>query len=254
MNEEVALRVFFELHSNLPREGPGDDAATAQAFALLPELPPRPDILDIGCGPGMQTVQLARLTDGQITAVDIHQPYLDQLAQSLTAAGLRDRVKLLPADMHELPFSSGSFDLIWAEGSAYIMEFGRALRNWRSLLTAKGCLVISEITWLRSDPPAPVLEFWQNEYPAMQSVEANLTLLKSLGYLPLAHFILPTSAWWDAYYTPLEQRVHELQSHYPDNPAALQVLESHRQEMDFFRRYADYYGYVFYIAQVDGPV
>ncbi|MGD1859839.1 MAG: class I SAM-dependent methyltransferase [Leptolyngbyaceae cyanobacterium] len=253
MNEEVALRVFFELHSNLPREGPGDDAATAQAFALLPELPARPNILDVGCGPGMQTVQLAQLTDGQITAVDIHQPYLDQLEQSLTAAGLRDRVKLLQADMLDLPFSSGSFDLIWAEGSAYIMEFGSALRNWQSLLTPKGYLVASEITWIRSNPPAPVMQFWQNEYPAIQSVEANLTLLKALGYLPLAHFTLSANAWWHDYYTPLEQRINELQSHYPNSPDALQVLEAHRQEIDLFRRYSDYYGYVFYLAQVDRP-
>jgi len=32
-------------------------------------------ILDIGCGPGMQTVELARISAGRITAVDNYQPY-----------------------------------------------------------------------------------------------------------------------------------------------------------------------------------
>ena len=85
----------------------------------------------------------------------------------------------------------------------------------------------------------------------MQSLEANITLIKGLGYLPTAHFLLPEAAWWQHYYTPLEQRVQTLQAQYADNPDALAVIESHQQEMDLYRRYSDYYGYVFYIMQVD---
>ncbi|MGF1458289.1 MAG: class I SAM-dependent methyltransferase [Leptolyngbyaceae cyanobacterium] len=251
MNESIAHQVFFELHSNLPREGPGDNDSTSKAFSLLPGLPSQPRILDLGCGPGMQTVQLAKLTDGPITAVDLHQPYLDQLAQSLTAEGLRERVTLLQGDMQDLPFSPNSFDVIWAEGSAYVMEFGSALRGWRSLLNPEGYLVASEISWLRSDPPTVLTEFWTQEYPNMQSVEANLTLIKTLGYLPIAHFLLPAKAWWESYYTPIEHRLDQLQPQYADNTDALQVIELHRQEIDLFRRYSNYYGYAFYIAQVD---
>lgn len=71
------MNIFFEIHQNLPREAPGDNASTRQAFSLLTNVPPQPKILDIGCGPGMQTIELAKLTNGQITAVDTHQPYLD---------------------------------------------------------------------------------------------------------------------------------------------------------------------------------
>jgi ubiquinone/menaquinone biosynthesis C-methylase UbiE len=35
--------------------------------------------LDIGCGLGMQTIELAKLSKGQIDALDNHQPFLDQL-------------------------------------------------------------------------------------------------------------------------------------------------------------------------------
>lgn len=251
MNEATARQVFFELHSDLPREGPGNDDSTAKAFTLVPEVPERPAILDIGCGPGMQTLQLARLTAGNITAVDLHQPYLDQLQQSVDEAGLGDRVTLLQADMQDLPFPSGSFDLIWSEGAAYIMEFGSALRNWRSLLTRKGSLVVSEITWILPDPPNEVLTFWQNEYPEMQGLEDNIGLLMQMGYRPIAHYLLPADAWWTHYYTPLEQRINRLRSHYADNADALKVLASHQQEIDLFRRYSDYYGYVFYIGQAD---
>ncbi|MDE4907624.1 class I SAM-dependent methyltransferase [Methanogenium marinum] len=41
------------------------------------------EILDIGCGSGMQTIALAKLcTECIINAVDIHQPFLDDLKTS----------------------------------------------------------------------------------------------------------------------------------------------------------------------------
>lgn len=251
MNQEVALQVFFELHSDLPREGPGNNESTTRAFSLLPELPSQPRILDLGCGPGMQTVQLAKLTDGQITAVDLHQPYLDQLQHSLEIEALSDRVQSVNADMDDLPFEPASFDIIWAEGSAYILEFGNALRKWRSLLKEPGYLVATEISWIRPNPPQPILDFWLEEYPNLQSIEANLALVKNFGYLPLAHFILPEAAWWQHYYIPLEARLKQLQAQYADSPDAQKVIESHCYEIELYRRYSDYYGYVFYILQVD---
>lgn len=250
MNREIARQVFFELHSDLPREGPGNDEATAKAFSLLPDLPKQLNILDLGCGPGMQTVQLAKLANGHITAVDIHQPYLDQLQRTLEAEALSDRVTLQQADMADLSFPSHSFDIVWAEGAAYILEFGTALREWRSLLKSPGYLVVSEISWLLPDPPQPAMDFWNLEYPGMQTVEDNLSLTKRMGYLPVAHYLLPQEAWWQHYYTPLEQRLQPLKDKYSDSEDALQVLESHQREINIYRQYSDYYGYVFYILSV----
>ncbi len=251
MNEATAMQVFFELHANLPREGPGNDAATAQALSLVPNLPEHPQILDVGCGPGMQTLALARLTSGHITAVDFYQSYLDRLTATAEQAGLGDRITPCKADMADLPFPPASFDLIWAEGSAYIMEFGNALRQWRSLLKRPGYLAATEVSWLRDDPPTPVATFWQAEYPGMQSIEANLGLTKAAGYRPIAHFILPEETWWQHYYTPLEARLSTLKAQYGSNPDAMEVLDMHQREIDIYRQYADYYGYVFYILQVE---
>lgn len=255
MNEETAQQVFWELHSDLPREGPGDDASTAQAFSLLTDLPPAPRILDVGCGPGMQTLQLARLAAaGQVTAVDLHQPFLEQLQQSLKETGLSDRVTPLQADMEALPFAAASFDVIWSEGAAYSMGFGKALRQWRPFLAPQGYLVASEITWLHANPPEPLRQFWQTEYPLMQSLEANLALFRKMGYVPVAHLLLPAESWWTFYYTPLAERIQTLWPKYTDSPDALQLLESHQQEIELFRRYSADYGYVFYIGQVDPTV
>src|SRR3954462_11324326 len=69
--------VFFEIHSGLPREGPGDAASTVRAYRAIGELPASAHILDAGCGPGAQTLDLAAVARGRITGVDNHRPYLE---------------------------------------------------------------------------------------------------------------------------------------------------------------------------------
>jgi ubiquinone/menaquinone biosynthesis C-methylase UbiE len=46
---------------------------------MLPVLD-SPRILDVGCGPGGPTLELARLSHGQVVGLDVHQPYLDELS------------------------------------------------------------------------------------------------------------------------------------------------------------------------------
>jgi len=63
--------------------------------------------------------------------------------------------------MTELPFADESFDLVWAEGSAYIMGVENALTQWRTLLQSQGCMVLSDLVWLTETPSQTVREFWQ---------------------------------------------------------------------------------------------
>ena len=53
--------IFYEIFDNLPRGGSGDNESTRKAFSLLKNLPESTNILDVGCGPGMQTIELAKL-------------------------------------------------------------------------------------------------------------------------------------------------------------------------------------------------
>ncbi|MBE0480498.1 MAG: class I SAM-dependent methyltransferase, partial [Dehalococcoidia bacterium] len=181
MNEERAMQIFFEIHRDLPREGPGDGQCTRKALSMAGKLPDKPRIIDIGCGPGMQTLDLASATDGVITAVDNWQPFLDQLEKKAAQEGLQDQIKTVNADMAALDFEDASFDLVWSEGAAYIMGFQNALHSWKRLLKKPGCLVVSEIAWLRDNPPEEVREYFAAEYPAMRDIESNLDLIRGAG-------------------------------------------------------------------------
>ncbi len=65
---------------------------TRKAFRMLPQID-KPRILDIGCGSGVPTLELARLSQGEIVGIDIDQPALDKLTSKIKEAGLTDRVQ-----------------------------------------------------------------------------------------------------------------------------------------------------------------
>ena len=241
--------MFFELHSGLPREGPGDDASTERALRLLPHLPARPEIVDAGCGPGAQTLVLARATGGAVTAVDVHQPFLDELMQRAGAAGLAAHIRPLRASMDALPFDPDSFDLIWSEGAIYIMGFERGLRAWQPFVRHGGYVVVSELSWVVDDPPAPARDFWNDAYPAMQSVAENRAAVERCGYERIADFVLPKLAWLDGYYTPLARRMDMLERDHANDPATLKFLAGERREIELFDTHGDTYGYVFYLMR-----
>jgi len=60
---------------------------------------------------------------------------------------------------------------------------------------------------------------------------------------------LPESAWWDAYYHPLEERLELLREKYAATPEKVEVIESIQMEIEIYRKYSGYYGYVFYVMQ-----
>ncbi|UCE58439.1 MAG: methyltransferase domain-containing protein [Phycisphaerales bacterium] len=240
---------FFKLHSDLPREGPGSDEATAEALRRLPALPDSPRVLDVGCGPGRQTLVLARKLQTPVVAVDMHEPYLDQLRASAQKAGLTDLVIAHPGRMEALEEEPGSIDLIWSEGAIYIVGFVEGLKLWRPLLRTSGLVVVTEATWLTENPSAEVEAFWGAAYPAMTDVDGNIRNAAAAGFEVFDHFALPSSAWWNEYLTPLEERAAKLRVEAAGDPELTQVLEEHDREADICRRFGDTFGYVFYLMR-----
>lgn len=249
MGDFFVMDVFFEIHNYNPREGPGSFQATKLAFSMLGDLPPCPRILDVGCGPGAQTLDLSLITDGEIVGVDKHLQFLGSLSRKIRAHSLDRQITLVRGDMFNLGFKEKSFDIIWSEGAIYIIGFETGLVGWRPLLKRHGYVVISELTWLKPHPPSDVTSFWNVEYPAMKDIPRNLEILKSAGYSLVDYFVLSESAWWNNYYDPIAKKLMVLREKYKDNEKAVAILECEQKEIDLFRKHSYYYGYVFYVAK-----
>ncbi|WP_169577031.1 class I SAM-dependent methyltransferase [Nonomuraea coxensis] len=64
------------------------EARTTRHLPSLAAPPaPHPRVLDIGCGPGRSSLVPAQ-AGTEVTAVDLHRPYLDELARTAADRGL----------------------------------------------------------------------------------------------------------------------------------------------------------------------
>ena len=240
---------FFELYDALPRGGPGDNESTCKAFKLVKGLPEKPRILDLGCGPGMQTLELARLSQGKIIALDNHQPFLDKLNHDAQRRGLSAYIETISQDMNWLSFPPESFDLIWSEGALYFMAFENGLKKCRGLLKKNGHLAATELVWLRPDPPDEIKQANLSEYPALTGIENNMAMVRKAGYQLIGHFTLPDASWTKNYYDPMERRIKELKKKYFAGHEARTVFSACQREIDLFRKYSKYFGYEFFVMK-----
>lgn len=247
---------LLALHRDLPQQGPGSDAATARALSCVPPLGPEARILDVGCGPGRQTLVLARETPAAIEAVDVAPEFLATLRARAERAGLAARIRTHVMDMGALDFPDGRFALVWSEGAIYHLGFERGLRAWRRLLAPGGHLAATELSWLGAARPPEAEAFWAEAYPGMAGVEENAAAAGRAGYAVVETFALPETAWWEGYYTPLRERLAALRERlaalgerHAGDAAVLAALAATAREIDLFERHADAYGYVFYVLR-----
>lgn len=244
---------FYELFESLPRQGVGDDDSTRQAFRKLTGLPEHPEILDIGCGTGKQTLVLAELSKAKITALDNHQPFIDTLQRNVSQKDYGDRIRCVVGDMNSMDFPKESFDVIWCEGAIFIIGFEKGLRAWKPLLRPQGYLVVSELIWLTKEPPQEIRDFFQGLYPDMKfSIffhQDIFPMIESAGYRMIDYFQLPHESWWTHFYTPAEKNLPDIRRRYQDNTDAQAFYDAFQMEMDMHRKYSRYYGYGFYIMK-----
>ena len=238
---------LLELHAGTKRQGPGTEAATKKALSLL-KLPPKPEILDIGCGSGGQTLTILKNTSGTVTAVDLFPCFIERLKSCAKEANLANRLVAMRGDMEKLDFNRDRFDLIWSEGAIYILGFEKGLMLWNRFLRPGGYAVVSEASFLTAEPPAEVLSYWKDAYQGMKDVKSNITAAEKCGFEVLEHFTLEKEGWLD-YYAPLKDNLPDFKKKYAKDEIALKVAAETEKEMEMYSKYSDHYGYVFYILK-----
>ena len=243
------MELFLDLHTRVPRQGPGSNASTAQALRMLGELPPQLHILDIGCGAGAQTLALADQVNGKIVALDCNQCFLDELRHKINELGLQRKITPMLGSMFDLAFPDNTFDVIWSEGAIYIAGFEKGIQDWRRFVKPGGFLVASEISWLRRDIPAELEAYWKEQYAGIDFISAKIAQIETCGYAPFGYFVLPESAWLEGYYGPLLANREAFLADHGNSPEAHTVLEEMAKEVAMYEKYSKYYGYVFYLAR-----
>jgi ubiquinone/menaquinone biosynthesis C-methylase UbiE len=200
---------------------------TRKAFKLLPRLD-KPRILDAGCGSGLPTIELAKLSNGKVVGIDIDQSLLIELKRKIEREDLSDRVETRKCSVFELDFPDETFNIVWFEGATRMIGFEKALKEWRRLLKPNGFLVIHD---------------------EIKTVSNKREEISSLGYKVVNQFFLPEDAWWIEYYRPLENRIKGLREKYKNNLEVLRTLREVQDEIDMVKGKPEEYRSAFYIMQ-----
>jgi hypothetical protein len=129
------------------------------------------------------------------------------------------------------------------------MGFDNGLSEWRPLVKPGGYLVVSEVSWFSPDPPREVCEFWNENYPAIRTVDEKLAAARERGWLPVGHFHLRREGWVQEYYGRLEERLPAFRRTHADDPEAQEVADLTELEMSMYSRHSDFYGYEFYVLR-----
>ncbi|HBG41767.1 MAG TPA: SAM-dependent methyltransferase [Porphyromonadaceae bacterium] len=246
---EFDFNFICEFFLNTERQGPGSPEATLKALSLIDNLTDQSLIADIGCGTGGQTIVLAQHAPGQITGFDLFPAFIDRFNADAMKLNLQDRVKGIVRSMDNLPFQNEVLDLIWCEGAIYNIGFERGLNEWRKFLKPEGYIAVTESSWFTNERPAEIENYCMPHFPEMDTISNKVARIQKAGYMPVATFILPENCWTEHYYAPLVKAQKMFLNKYAGDKIAEEFVAFQRYDAKIYRKYKEFYGYVFYIAK-----
>ena len=141
--------------------------AENSAGYLLAHLDAGMSLLDVGCGPGTITLDLARrVAPGMVVGIDAADGVLDGARADAEAAGV-DNVTYRVADAYLLPFDDGSFDVVHAhQVLQHLADPVAALREMSRVCRVGGLVAARDsdyaaMAWYPADPR---LDRWAELY------------------------------------------------------------------------------------------
>ncbi|OSC39582.1 methyltransferase domain-containing protein [Mycobacterium decipiens] len=166
MNDKPQV-IYTHGHHESVLRGHRRRTAENSAGYLLAHLEPGLSVLDVGCGPGTITVDLAaRVAPGSVTAVERTH---DALSLARAEAGRHDlsNISFATSDVHALDFPDDAFDVVHAhQVLQHVADPVRALREMRRVCRPGGIVAARDadyagFIWF---PKLPALDRWLDLY------------------------------------------------------------------------------------------
>ncbi len=153
-------------HESVLRSHTWRTAANSAAY-LLDALKPHMKVLDIGCGPGTITADLAELVpDGHVTGLDRAPEIVERARETAAARGLAN-TDFTVGDVHALDFPDDTFCVVHAhQVLQHVGDPVGALREMRRVVKPGGLVAVRDsdygaMTWY---PASPGMDDWLDLY------------------------------------------------------------------------------------------
>lgn len=182
-------------------------SAAKEGRFFLPHLRPGMNLLDCGCGPGIITVDLAKLVaPGQVVGIDIEDTQFE-LGRAKALEQNISNIKFETGNVYDLSFPSESFDAVFAHAVLYHLKNPhQALTELYRVLKPGGVIGIRDVE-RQGDilaPPNPLFDkaynllyrAWQTKGGSLFFGHTQRTILHEVGFVDTE-----ASASYDSYGT-----------------------------------------------------
>jgi SAM-dependent methyltransferase len=202
MPDAISLETFYDeyprreaafqeqLDESLRPRGPEDLYEQIADMAL----PPWAMVVDVGCGEGAKTIELARRFEVQVLAVDPVARHLELGRNALAQAGedLSKRVRFRSGRAEAIPVDDASVDLIWCCEVLMHTDLDRAFGEFHRVLRHGGWALVYQVLTGAGMTDDEAGAFWTQLAPAASSVRpvdldqaiarADLSVLRRVEY------------------------------------------------------------------------
>ncbi len=131
---------------------PGGFPATRRNLELL-EVKKEDYVLDAGCGSGLTACHLAKNVGCRIVGIDIMPEMVEKARQRAERENVSGLVEFRVADVTNLPFARGSFDLAMAESVTVFLDKVKVYRQFYRVLKPGGRLADLEMAVINDLSP-----------------------------------------------------------------------------------------------------
>ncbi len=138
------------------------------AAYVVPRLVPGCSVLDVGCGPGTITLDIARrVAPGRVLGIDASDAVVAEAARAAAEAGLADHVQFAVGDLFDLDVEPASFAVVHADQVLqHLADPVGALGAMRRYCAPGGVVAARDGDYgaMRWYPADPMLDAWLDVY------------------------------------------------------------------------------------------
>ncbi len=184
-----------------------------KAFKHIPPIE-NMNILDMGCGTGVSVLEIAKITDSRITAIDLNKNSLEILEKKIKSTQYEERILVIRSSIETAILPEKSFYIILAEGLFNIIGFKNGLMKYSRLLANNGYFIIHD---------------------ELKDEEMKLQFFKKSNFKLIISFILDEKIWWDKYCGCMEKQIEIIKNTKPINTDLDRLFKREISEIEMYK-------------------
>jgi len=213
------------------------------AAARFAGINPSSRVLDMGCGYGEGSCNLALEFRSKITACDYSQENIDFARKLAVKRNVSHLIDFQVIDLMKADFSKTPFELVLAEGGVLsYLSRPKGLQMASRWLCPRGWFAFSDLIFLSDRVPEEIKKIFEHDIYQYETEQSYRKLITEADMETHFLALVPPSGW-DNYYAHIARRLEDKEGFFADKRIKL----AFSREIDIFYRYEGYryVGYLF---------